>query len=86
VFNHDLPVLFAVSPASNGNWMLDTVPPEPGSFAQRLPLPEAWAGLEGAALAAQCGVDDAVFVHLRRFVGAAGSRQGAIAMAQRALG
>ncbi len=85
VFSHDLPVLFAVSPASNGNWMVDTMPPEPGSFAQRLPLPEAWAGLEGAALAEATGVPDAVFVHLRRFVGAARSRNGAVAMARGAL-
>ena len=86
VFKHDLPVIYCVSPASNGNWMLDTMPPEPGSFAQRLPLPEAWAGLESAALAAETGVPDAVFVHLRRFVGAARSRDGALAMARKALG
>ena len=85
VFSHDLPVLFTVSPASNGNWMVDTMPPEPGSFAQRLPLPEAWAGLPATELAEQTGVADAVFVHLRRFVGAAGSREGAQAMARRAL-
>ena len=85
VFNHDLPVLFTVSPASNGNWMVDTVPPEPGSFAQRLPLPESWAGLQNAELAAESGVADAVFVHLRRFVGAAKTRHGAMAMARLAL-
>jgi uncharacterized UPF0160 family protein len=65
--------------------MVDTMPPEPGSFAQRLPLPESWAGLDGAALAAASGVADAVFVHLRRFVGAAKSRAGAIEMARLAL-
>jgi len=86
VFSHDLPVLFTVSPASNGNWMLDTMPPEPGSFAQRLPLPEAWAGLEAEALAAKSGIADAVFVHLRRFVGAARSRAGAVEMARKAMG
>jgi uncharacterized UPF0160 family protein len=86
VFSHDLPVVFCVSPASNGNWMVDTMPPEPGSFAQRLPLPEGWAGLQGAELAAASGVPDAVFVHVRRFVGAAKSRDGAIAMARMALG
>ncbi len=85
VFAHDLPVLFTVSPASNGNWMVDAMPPEPGSFAQRLPLPEGWAGLQGEELAAASGVADAVFVHLRRFVGAARSRAGAVAMAQRAV-
>ncbi len=85
VFEHGLPVLFAVSPASNGNWMVDTMPPEPGSFAQRLPLPEAWGGLQDAELATASGVADAVFVHLRRFVGAARSRDGAVAMARKAL-
>ncbi len=85
VHSHALPVLLAVSPASNGNWMLDTVPPEPGSFAQKLPLPEAWAGLQNAELAQACGVEDAVFVHLRRFVGAARTQDGALAMATKAL-
>jgi uncharacterized UPF0160 family protein len=85
VFSHDLPVIYGVSPAANGNWMVDAMPPEPGSFAQRHPLPESWAGLEGAELAAASGVSDAVFVHVRRFVGAAGSRAGAIEMARRAL-
>jgi uncharacterized UPF0160 family protein len=85
VFAHALPVLFAVYPVPNGNWMVDSMPPEPGSFAQRLPLPEAWAGLQGEALAAESGVADAVFVHLRRFVGGAGSKAGALALAQRAI-
>ena len=85
VFSHNLPVLLSISPASNGNWMVDTVPPEPGSFAQRLPLPEDWAGLQGAELAAASGVEDAVFVHVRRFVGGAKTRGGAIALAQKAL-
>ena len=85
VFSRALPVLFTVSPASNGNWMVDTMPPEPGSFAQRMPLPADWAGLEAGALAARSGVDDAVFVHLRRFVAAARSRGGALELARRAI-
>ena len=85
VFTHDLPVLYAVSPAARGNWMIDAMPLEPGSFGQRLALPEAWAGLEGAELVAVSGVADAVFVHVRRFVGAAGSLAGAIEMARLAL-
>ena len=80
-----LPVLYAVYPVPSGNWMVDAMPPEPGSFAQRLPLPEAWAGLRDGDLAAICGVPDAVFVHARRFVGAARSREGATAMARRAI-
>jgi uncharacterized UPF0160 family protein len=85
VFAHHLPVIYAIYPVPNGNWMVDAMPPEPHSFAQRLPLPEAWAGLQEAALAAESGVPDAVFVHVRRFVGAARSRAGAVAMAREAL-
>jgi uncharacterized UPF0160 family protein len=85
VFSHDLPVLYAASPASNGNWMVDAVPPEPGSFAQRLPLPEAWAGLQNEELAAVSGVPDAVFTHLRRFVAAAKTQEGALALARIAV-
>jgi uncharacterized UPF0160 family protein len=85
VFSHRLPVVFTVSPASNGNWMVDTMPPEPGSFDQIVPLPASWAGMQAEALAAETGVADAVFVHLRRFVGAAKSRAGALEMARKAL-
>jgi len=82
VFSHDLPVLFTISPAANGNWMLDTVPPEPGSFEQRLPLPARWTGMQNEALAAEA---DAVFVHLRRFVAAAKTLDGALALARLAM-
>lgn len=85
VFSHMLPVIYAVYPVSNGNWMVDTMPPEPGSFEQRLPLPQAWAGLQGNALAEASGVPDAVFVHVRRFVGGARSREGALELARRAV-
>ncbi|MBP0447571.1 MYG1 family protein [Roseomonas sp. SSH11] len=84
-FAHGLPVLYAVYPVPNGNWMIDSMPPEPGSFAQRMPLPEAWAGLRDTDLAAVSGVADAVFVHARRFVGAARSRAGALEMARKAM-
>ena len=85
VFAHALPVVYAVYPVSNGNWMVDCMPPEPGSFAQRLPLPAAWAGLQEAVLVEASGVTDAVFVHVRRFVGGARTRGGALEMARRAL-
>lgn len=85
VFAHDLPVVYAVYPVPNGNWMVDAMPPEPGSFAQRLPLPEAWAGLQDGDLAAASGVADAVFAHLRRFIGAARSREGALQLARKAI-
>ncbi len=86
VFAHDLSVLYAVYPVPTGTWMVDVMPRAPGSYAPRLPLPAAWAGLrDAAALAAATGVPDAVFVHPQRFVGAARSRAGALTMAHQAL-
>ncbi|MBK1840309.1 MYG1 family protein [Azospirillum sp. YIM B02556] len=83
----DLPVLFAVYPDKGGDaWMVGCMPPEPGSFAQKLPLPAAWAGLRDADLARVSGVGDAVFCHLNRFIAAARSREGALALARTALG
>ena len=78
-------VAFCVAPSQNGNWTVYTVSTAPEELDQRVPLPAAWAGLEGDALVRASGVSDAVFVHLRRFMGAARSREGALAMARRAL-
>ena len=85
VFDHHLPVLFTISPASNGNWMLDTMPPEPGSFDQRLPLPEAWAGAQVAAEQSAADPPAPVAPHTRRCAGPARTRDGALAMARKAL-
>jgi uncharacterized UPF0160 family protein len=84
-FDRDLPVLFAVYPDRKGRWRIDCMHPEPGSFAQRLPLPEAWAGLSGPDLQRVSGVPDATFVHPARFTGGAASREGILAMARAAL-
>ncbi|NHO31100.1 MYG1 family protein [Acetobacter fallax] len=86
IFEHDLPVVYVVSPAgSTGQWNVKAIPPERGDFGQRVSLPEAWRGLDGQALAEACGVPDAVFAHPARFICGAGSRDGAIKMAQLAL-
>ena len=69
-----------------GMWYCQAVRPEPGSFQQRRPLPEEWAGLEGARLVEASGVVDAVFCHAGRFVCAAGSLEGARRMARIAAG
>ena len=85
VFSHGLDVLYAVYPVPGGNWMIGAMPPERNSFAQRLPLPAAWAGLQDEALRAASSIEDAVFVHAKRFVASARSRAGAMAMAKAAI-
>jgi uncharacterized UPF0160 family protein len=79
-------VLFVVSHnLSEQRYMLHTVPANPETFEARADLPAAWAGLRDAELAAVTGVPDAGFCHNGRFIAAAKSFDGALAMARLAL-
>jgi uncharacterized UPF0160 family protein len=73
-----------IYPKTDG-WAMVAVPVAPGSFDNRLDLPERWAGLTDAELAAVTGVPDAVFAHASRFYASARSRDGILALAREAL-
>lgn len=77
-------LLLVVHPR-RADWVVSCVSVEPGSYARRRDLPEAWAGLEGEALAAVTGVEDAVFCHQARFMAVARTREGAVRLAELAL-
>lgn len=86
VFESPRKTLLVLHPdSSGGKWVVVCVPDAPGSFGQRLPLPEAWAGLRGSDLETASGVEGAVFCHASRFMAVAKSREGALALAQAAL-
>lgn len=78
-------VLHAESDESGQRHVLRTVPVEAGSFASRMDLPAAWAGLRDGELAAASGVADALFCHTNRFIAVARSREGALRLAELAL-
>jgi uncharacterized UPF0160 family protein len=79
-------ILFVISHSlTEQRYMLHTVSVDTESFDARADLPEAWAGLREAELAAVTGVEDAVFCHTGRFIAAARSYAGALAMARQAL-
>lgn len=79
-------VLFVVSHSiGEQRYMLHTVSANPDDFTARADLPEAWAGLRDADLAAVTGVPDATFCHNGRFIAAAKSFEGAATMARQAL-
>lgn len=80
-------VLFVLFPESSGtgNWMVQVVPAELGSFRARKDLPEAWAGLRGEALDAVTGVPGCLFAHNGRFICGHTTRDGALQLARRAL-
>jgi uncharacterized UPF0160 family protein len=79
-------VLFVISHSlAEQRYMLHTIPISAESFEARADLPEAWAGLRDAELAAVTGVPDASFCHNGRFIAAVKSYEGARAMALLAL-
>ena len=87
VVNKEMPdVLFVVYPESSGQqYQVRVVPKVLGTYEARADLPAAWAGLRGEDLAKVTGVADAVFAHNGRFICGAGSRAGAIRMAELAV-
>ena len=77
--------LYMIYPSQTGQWRIQTVPVEPGSFEDRKPLPQAWAGLSGKALQDVTGIDDAMFCHNGLFIAGAESFDNTMKMAAIAL-
>jgi len=77
--------LYMIYPSQTGQWRIQTVPVEPGSFDDRKPLPQAWAGLSGDELKAVTGIDDAMFCHNGLFIAGAESFDSTMKMAEIAL-
>ncbi len=79
-------VLFVISHSiAEQRYMLHTVSVSADSFEARADLPEPWAGLRDAELAAVTGVADAIFCHNGRFIAAAKSYDSIRTMASQAL-
>jgi len=77
--------LYMVYPSASGQWRIQTVPVEPGSFEDRKPLPKQWAGLSDQALKDVTGLDDAMFCHNGLFIAGSESFESTMKMAAMAL-
>ncbi|MBL1259360.1 MAG: MYG1 family protein [Thiotrichaceae bacterium] len=77
--------LYIVYPSPTGQWRIQAVPVEPGSFEDRKSLPKPWAGLSDQALQTVTGIDDAMFCHNGLFIAGAESFAGTMKMAVMAL-
>ncbi len=77
--------LYMVYPSNSGQWRIQTVPVEPGSFEDRKSLPTPWAGLSDQALKDVTGIDDAMFCHNGLFIAGAQSFESTMKMASIAL-
>jgi len=77
--------LFMIYPSGSGQWRIQAVPIELGSFEDRKSLPEQWAGLSGKELKEVTGIDDAMFCHNGLFIAGAASFESTMKMASIAL-
>ncbi|MES2930383.1 MAG: MYG1 family protein [Patescibacteria group bacterium] len=66
-------------------WRVICVRKEKKSFENRKSLPQEWAGKRDEEMARISGVPDATFCHNGRFLAVARSKEGALALAQKAL-
>lgn len=78
--------LFVVKPAINiKSWKVYAVKDGGSKFKNRFDLPESWGGKRGGELAKVTGVSDAIYCHHKRYMAIAGSKEGAMKMAELAL-
>lgn len=75
---------FIICQRDNGQWMLECVSPELGSYDQKIPLPKELGGLEKEALQKASGLSDAIFCHKARFLAILGSRESCLKLAEMA--
>lgn len=86
IASHTEPV-YVIKPdrGNRGQWKVECVRDDMHTFRNRKALPASWAGKRDHELADASGVSDAVFCHNKLFVAIAGSKEGAIALAKKAL-
>lgn len=77
-------IKYAVFEADD-SYRVQCMPVALGSFVCRIFLPEAWGGLRNDALVEVCEIEGAMFVHSVRFIGGHKTKNGALAMARKAL-
>jgi uncharacterized UPF0160 family protein len=85
VLNLSEEALYVVYPSHTGQWRIQTVPTELGTFENRKALPTPWAGLSGKELQDVTGIDDAMFCHNGLFIAGAESFESTMKMASIAL-
>lgn len=85
VSSNDYILLVVYPKRQDGTWSVKTVRTDLRSYNDRISLPEHWAGKRDEELQKITGVEDAIFCHTGRFIAVAGSKEGAIKLAELAL-
>lgn len=78
--------LFVIFPnIDNDTWHVKALRNDERSFATRKDMPATWAGKRDKELADITGVSDAIFCHNKLFLAVAKTREGALALAKKAI-
>jgi uncharacterized UPF0160 family protein len=79
--------LYVVYPRKDGTWGVQTVSKDINNsfFEARKPFPKSWGGKTDSELAQITGIDDAKFCHTKLYLSVAKTKEGAIALAKKAL-
>jgi len=78
--------IYVVRPSSvDSTWHLESIKNDVQGFKNRKDLPKKWGGKRGKELQKLTFVRDAVFCHRNLFIAVAESKEGAIALAEKAL-
>ncbi|OZJ06797.1 hypothetical protein BZG36_00166 [Bifiguratus adelaidae] len=78
-------VLYVLYPDESGNWRVQCVPKKSAGFENRKSLPSSWCGVRDEELSKLTGIPDCIFVHASGFIGGNKTKEGALAMATKAL-
>jgi uncharacterized UPF0160 family protein len=84
LLSHPEPLFVIYPNTQDKTWSAKAVPLGEG-FKNRISFPASWAGKRDSDLAKVSGVSDATFCHNALFLAVAKSREGAIALAKKAL-
>ncbi|KAJ2862879.1 hypothetical protein GGI22_002087 [Coemansia erecta] len=78
-------LIYVLYPDTSDNWRVQAVSETPGSFKSRHALPKAWRGVRDSELSERSGIAGCIFVHQSGFIGGNKTRDGALALARKAL-
>jgi len=78
-------ILYCIYGDTGGSWRVQAVPLDANSFDSRKKLPECWQGVRNQELSDKAGIEGCIFVHASGFIGGNATKEGAIAMAIKAL-
>ena len=83
--NYPEPLFVVYQNSDKSGWHVQTVRSDPHLFESRKNLPKAWGGKRDVELQETTGVSDATFCHKNLFLCVAKTKEGAIALAEKAL-